>query len=67
MSHSVPQILESLVALRPNLAKDLTVIIDAGIATEDNIACLKAIPRAKSSRKVDTLNSGFLKDRFFFG
>lgn len=35
-------ILDSLVALRPNLAKDRTVIMDAGIATEDNIAYLKA-------------------------
>lgn len=39
---TLPQILESLVALRPNLAKDRTVIMDAGIATENNIAYLKA-------------------------
>lgn len=40
--HTMAQIIESLVALRPNLAKDRTVIIDAGIATEDNVAYLKA-------------------------
>jgi transposase len=39
--HSLSQIIESLVALRPNLAKDRTVIIDAGIATEENIGFLK--------------------------
>lgn len=38
--HTLKQIIESLVALRPNLAKDRTVIIDAGIATKDNIAFL---------------------------
>jgi len=40
--HTLEQIIESLVALRPNLAKDRTVIIDAGIATDENIAFLKA-------------------------
>jgi transposase len=40
--HSLAGIIESLVALRPNLAKDRTVIIDAGIATEENIGFLKA-------------------------
>ena len=40
--HSLAEIIESLVALRPNLAKDRTVIIDAGIATEENIGFLKA-------------------------
>ena len=40
--HTLEQIIESLVALRPNLAKDRTIIIDAGIATEDNIAFLRA-------------------------
>jgi len=40
--HTLQQIIESLVALRPNLARDRTVIIDAGIATEENIAFLKA-------------------------
>lgn len=39
--HTLAGIIESLVALRPNLAKDRTVIIDAGIATEDNVAFLK--------------------------
>ncbi|HEU18909.1 MAG TPA: hypothetical protein ENO00_05925 [Deltaproteobacteria bacterium] len=29
--HTLPHIVESLVALRPNLAKDRTVVIDAGI------------------------------------
>lgn len=36
------EILESVVALRPTLARDRTVIIDAGIATEDNVSFLKA-------------------------
>ena len=40
--HTLEQIIESLVALRPNLAKDRTVIVDAGIATKDNIAFLRA-------------------------
>lgn len=40
--NTLEQIIESLVALRPNLAKDRTVIIDAGIATDANIAFLKA-------------------------
>lgn len=40
--HTLDQIIESLTALRPNLAKDRTVIIDAGIATDDNVAYLKA-------------------------
>jgi transposase len=40
--HSLAEIIESLVALRPNLAKDRTVIIDAGIATAENIGFLKA-------------------------
>ena len=35
-------ILDSMVALRPGLAKDKTVVIDAGIATEDNVTMLKA-------------------------
>jgi transposase len=39
---TLPQMIESLVALRPNLAKDRTVVIDRGIATEENIAYLKA-------------------------
>jgi transposase len=38
---TLPQIVASLVALRPNLAKDRTVVIDAGIATADNVAYLK--------------------------
>jgi len=39
---SLAEIIESLVALRPNLARDRTVVIDAGIATEENVAWLKA-------------------------
>ena len=39
---TLPHIIESLVSLRPNLAKDRTVVIDAGIATEENVAYLKA-------------------------
>ena len=39
---SLAEIIESLVALRPNLARDRTVVIDAGIATEQNVAWLKA-------------------------
>ncbi len=38
---TLKQIIESLVQLRPNLAKDRTVIIDAGIATEENVTFLK--------------------------
>jgi transposase len=38
---TLKEIIESLVQLRPNLARDRTVIIDAGIATEENIAFLK--------------------------
>ena len=41
-SRSLAEIIESLVALRPNLARDRTVVIDAGIATEENVAWLKA-------------------------
>jgi hypothetical protein len=41
-SHSLAEIIESLVALRPNLAKDRTVMIDAGIATEENIGFLRS-------------------------
>jgi hypothetical protein len=33
--------IESLVAFRPDLAKNRTVIMDAGIATEDNLAYLR--------------------------
>jgi len=40
-SRTLAQIIESLVRLRPNLAKGRTVIIDAGIATQDNVAFLK--------------------------
>jgi len=40
-SKTLSQIIESLVSLRPNLAKDRTVIIDAGIASQDNVAWLK--------------------------
>lgn len=40
--HTLQHIIESLVTLRPHLARDRTVIIDAGIATEENIAFLKA-------------------------
>lgn len=40
--HTLSQIIESLLALRPNLAKDRTVIIDAGIATEENVGFLKS-------------------------
>ena len=40
--HTLSQIIESLVALRPNLAKDRTLIIDAGIATEENVGFLKS-------------------------
>ncbi len=39
---TLAQIIESLVALRPNLARDRTVVIDAGIATGQNVAYLKA-------------------------
>jgi len=39
--HTLAEIIDSLVALRPNLAKDRTVIIDAGIATEENVVYLK--------------------------
>jgi transposase len=38
---TLKQMIESLVRLRPELAKDRTVIIDAGIATAENIDYLK--------------------------
>lgn len=38
---TLKEIIESLIEIRPGLAKDRTVIIDAGIATKDNIAYLK--------------------------
>ena len=38
---TLSQMIESLVAARPNLAKHRTVIIDAGIATEETIRYLK--------------------------
>jgi len=38
---TLKEIIESLIEIRPSLAKDRTVIIDAGIATKDNIAYLK--------------------------
>ena len=36
------QIIESLIKMRPSLAKNQTVIVDAGIATKENIDYLKA-------------------------
>ena len=39
--NTLKQIIESLVELRPHLARDRTIILDAGIATADNIAYLK--------------------------
>lgn len=38
---TLAEMIDSLVALRPDLAKNRTVIMDAGIATEDNLAYLK--------------------------
>jgi transposase len=38
---TLAEIIQSLVELRPNLAKDKTVVIDAGIATQENVAFLK--------------------------
>lgn len=38
---TLAQMIESLCALRPDLSKGRTVIMDAGIATQDNIAYLK--------------------------
>lgn len=40
-SKTLKEIIESLIAMRPNLAKDRTVIIDGGIATKENIEYLK--------------------------
>ena len=40
-SKTLKEIIESLIEIRPTLAKDRTVIIDAGIATEENIKYLK--------------------------
>ena len=40
-SKTLKEIIESLIEIRPSLAKDRTVIIDAGIATKDNISYLK--------------------------
>lgn len=39
---TLKQIIESLIQIRPSLAKDQTVIVDAGIATKENIDYLKA-------------------------
>ena len=41
-SKTLQEIIESLIRMRPGLAKDQTVIIDAGIATKENISYLKA-------------------------
>lgn len=38
---TLQQIIENLIRMRPNLAKDRTVVIDAGIATKKNIAYLQ--------------------------
>lgn len=40
-SKTLKGIIDSLIEMRPNLAKDRTVIIDAGIATKENIEYLK--------------------------
>jgi transposase len=40
-SKTLKEIIESLIKIRPNLAKDRTVIIDAGIATKQNISYLR--------------------------
>lgn len=40
-SQTLKEIIESLIEMRPSLAEDRTVIIDAGIATKENIAYLK--------------------------
>ena len=61
---SLAEIIESLVALRPKLARDRTVVIDAGIATEQNVAWLKAngfhyivVQRGKGDFTVDDTDS----------
>lgn len=41
-SKTLKEIIESLIEMRPNLAKDRTVILDAGIATKKNINYLKS-------------------------
>jgi transposase len=38
---TLAEIIQSLVELRPHLAKDKTVVMDAGIATQENVAFLK--------------------------
>jgi transposase len=38
---TLAEMIESLIVLRPGLAKNRTVIMDAGIATEDNLAYLR--------------------------
>jgi transposase len=40
-TRTLAEMIESLVALRPDLAKNRTVIMDAGIATKDNLAYLR--------------------------
>lgn len=40
-SKTLKEIIESLIEMRPSLAKDRTVIMDAGIATKENIEYLK--------------------------
>lgn len=39
---TLEQIIEDMIRLRPSLANDRTVVLDAGIATKDNIAYLEA-------------------------
>jgi transposase len=40
-SKTLKQIIESLIEMRPNLAQDRTVILDAGVATKENIHYLQ--------------------------
>lgn len=40
-SKTLKEIIESLIEMRPSLAEDRTVIMDAGIATKENVAYLK--------------------------
>jgi len=41
-SNTLQEIIETLIQMRPGPAKDRTVIIDAGIATQKNIGYLKS-------------------------
>ena len=66
---TLAEMIESLVGLRPDLAKNRTVVMDAGIATKDNLAYLRenrfhyiAVNRGKGDFKpADTNNMTIIR------